>query len=104
MSDVVGAAGPAGAEYEAVIDLREGGAWQHAKDLAVGIVGAVLGDPAAAEGDVVVRRRDDHTELFRLQDFDEEEAGQLLRELREDLDVLPLEEFRARWEPAAEEE
>lgn len=96
MSDV------AGAEYEAVIDLREGGAWQHAKDLAVGIVSAALGDPTAAEGDVVVRRRDDQTELFRLEDFDEDEAAQLLREVREDLDSLSLEEFRARWEPAQE--
>lgn len=94
----------AGSEYEAVVDVREGGAMRRAGDLAVGVVSALLGDPTAGAADIVVRRRDDPSqELFRLESFDEDEAAQLVTEVREDLAALPLEEFRARWEPAEDE-
>lgn len=93
----------AGAEWEAVVDVREGGALRRAGDFALGVVSAVLGDPTAGAADVVVRRRDDPSvELFRLADHDEEEAAGLVVEVREDLDTLSLEEFTARWEPGDE--
>lgn len=90
----------AGAEWEAVVDVREGGTLRRAGDFALGVVSAVLGDPTAGAADVVVRRRDDPSvELFRLADHDEEEAAGLVVEVRQDLDTLSLEEFTARWEP-----
>jgi hypothetical protein len=100
MSEVVGS------EYEAVVDVRGGGALRRAGDLAVGVASALLGDSTAGTAaDIVVRRRDDHrNELFRLEDFEEDEAAQLVREVREDLDRLPLEEFRARWGPGQAED
>lgn len=95
----------AGSEYEAVVDVREGGALHRLGDLAVGVVSALLGDPTAGAADIVVRRTDDPTqELFRLESFDEDEAAQLVSEVREDLATLPLEEFVARWEPASEDD
>lgn len=91
----------AGAAYEAVVDVREGGALQRMGDFAVGVLSAVLGDPTAGSADIVVRRRDDPTqELFRLESFDEDEVAQLVTEVREDLATLPFAEFVARWEPA----
>lgn len=94
----------AGSEYEAVVDFREGGALRRAGDFALGVVSALLGDPTAGAADIVVRRRDDpEQELFRLEGFDEEESAQLVTEVRDDLDKLPLAEFVARWEPAEDE-
>ncbi|WP_345458348.1 hypothetical protein [Nocardioides marinquilinus] len=83
--------------HEAVFDVHEGGVWRRARDLAVGVVGAVVGDPQLVGGDLVVRRRDDHGELLRRKNLDEDEGAAMLAAMRRDLDTLTVAEFEARW-------
>ncbi|MGY1652366.1 hypothetical protein [Geodermatophilus sp. SYSU D01119] len=83
--------------YTAALEPRPGGRVRHwarvagafAAELVQGLV------PAPTVHDVVVRRRDDGTEVLRVPS--EDGTGHVLRAIRDELAAVGPEEFLARW-------
>ncbi len=85
--------------YAADLEPRPGGRLRHrlrvagafAAELAWGLL------PGPAVFDVVVRRRDDGTEVLRVPADEPGVPASMLAAVRAELDAVPEEEFLARW-------
>ena len=97
------AGAPASQVLTASLEPMAGGRLRRAARL-VGAVVSQLGlqlIPSPALHDVVVRRRDDGSEVLRVASFDPLQSGDMLMFVRAQLDELDEERFLAEWESRA---
>lgn len=98
-----GDAAPAAELFAADLRPRPGGRLRHRARLAGAVLSELLLEliPSPSVHDVVVTRRDDGTEVLRVPAGDPLRAGELLAQIRDELDRLDAEAFLAAWsEPA----
>jgi hypothetical protein len=98
-----GAAARAAEVFTADLRPRPGGRLRHRIRLAGAVLSELLLEliPSPSVHDVVVTRRDDGTEVLRVPAGEPLRAGELLAQIRDELDRLDAEEFLASWsEPA----
>lgn len=92
-------------DYEARLEAAESGPFKAAARWVVALASATLGDAEyeANEPQVVVHSREDDSVLLRMTTSSLEEAERLIVQIREDLETMTTEQFKAEWEPAADQ-
>jgi hypothetical protein len=92
---------PAADVYTADLEPRPGGPLLRRARVAAAFVAELAWGllPGPSVSDVVVRRRDDGAEVLRVPAGDPVVPGDLLRYVREQLEVLGPEEFVQDWQP-----
>jgi hypothetical protein len=85
--------------YSAALEPRPGGRARHLLRIAGAFVAELAWGliPSPTVHDVVVRRRDDGSEVLRVPSEDPTVPGEMLRAVRGELDAMTPEQFLAEW-------
>ncbi len=85
--------------YSAALEPRPGGRARHLLRIAGAFVAELAWGliPSPTVHDVVVRRRDDGSEVLRVPTEDPQAPGHMLGAIRDELGTVTPEEFLARW-------